>query len=397
MLIRSFSVTSFLNHKETTIEFEPVTVLIGPNNGGKTAIFDALQNFSMVARGRISTAFGPGPYSFGAIRNNDASKVAPIRFEATLQPDSGSAIRYQIEYGQVGQDTYSIHQEVLTDLEEDQVIFDRSQGICAVEGADQYLSGDRGFLASLRRLRYEQGEAFDEQWPRLTSVAKRISRITKYRFVPSDLCRPCELPDPLDSESRQVPRMGYQGRNLAAVLYHLHESEDPALENVMSFLRDAVDGFDRFEFNTTGTNEIGFSVGFSDARGVVNAPRLSSGTLTLIGFITLLVGPSLGDVVCLEEPENGLTPDSISSLYNTITTAVTAESPTQVILSSHSPYVLTTAWNGESRGFVRHVASDNGRSVVRPLSELIEQHGLLAWGEFSTMNTQTAARIINGP
>lgn len=397
MLVRTFSVTNFLNHKETSLDFEPVTVLIGPNNGGKTAIFDALLNFSMLARGRISTAFGPGPYSFGAIRNNEVSRVAPIRFEATLQPESGSPFTYLIEYGQAQRDTYSIRQEVLVDLDGDEVIFDRSKSICVVEGADQYLSSDTGFLASLRRLRFERGEALDDQWPRLTSIAKRVSRITKYRFVPSDLCRPGELPDPLEGGPGLIPRLNYQGGNLAAVLYHLHESEAPALKDILSFLHDAVDGFDCFEFNTTGTNEIGFSVRFSDTRGIVNAPRLSSGTLTLIGFITLLAGPSLGDIVCLEEPENGLTPDSISSLYKAITTAVTAESSTQVILSSHSPFVLATAWNGESRGFVKHVSSENGRSIVRPLSELIEQHELLAWAEFSTMSTETAARIINGP
>lgn len=396
MLIKSFRVSNYLNHIDTSIDFDPITVLIGPNNGGKTAVFDALQNFSMVARGQIPTAFGPGPYSFEAIRSNEASRVAPIRFEATLAPETGGDLAYRIEYGLVQHDTYSIHQETLRDLENDELLFDRSQDICVVEGAQQFLAGDRGLLASLRRLHVERGDEFKDEWPRLNSIAKRISRITKYRFVPSDLCRPSELPDPLNQDVSQTPRMSYQGRNLAAILYYLHEAEDASLERITGFLRESVEAFDCFEFNTTGSNEIGFSVRFSDGRGVVNAPRLSSGTLSLIGFVSLLAGPTLGDVVCLEEPENGLTPDSIESLYNAISDSVRSGSKTQVIMSSHSPYVLTTAWNRESREFVRHVGSEDGRSRVRPLAELLEESGLLAWGEFSTLTTQTAARIIGG-
>lgn len=396
MLIKDFKISNFLNHKETWITFDPVTVLVGPNNGGKTALFDALQNFSMVARGQISTAFGPGPYSFHAVRSNEASPYAPIRFEATLQPRDGDPLVYEIEYGHAGYETYSIHQEILRDSTDDRVLFNRSEDICEFDEVDQYLSPDRGLLASVRRLRLELGEEADERWPRLSDIAMRISRVTKYRFVPSDLCRPSELPDPLESGPGHLPRMSYQGRNLAAILYQMAESEEPTLESIVGFLRTAVEGFDGFEFNTTGTNEIGFSVRFTDSRGVVNAPRLSSGTLTLIGFVTLLGGPSLGDVVCLEEPENGLTPASIESLYTSLTDAVTSDSATQVIMSSHSPYVLTTAWNGDSRSFVRYVGASEGRAYVRPLQDVVEASGELAWGEFSNMSTQVAARMLSG-
>lgn len=66
MYFRSFSIRNFKIHRETTLTFHPITVFVGPNSGGKSAIFDALINFSMVCRGKLSEAFNQYPFSFDA-------------------------------------------------------------------------------------------------------------------------------------------------------------------------------------------------------------------------------------------------------------------------------------------------------------------------------------------
>jgi hypothetical protein len=53
-------------HQDTTVGLLPLTVFVGPNGGGKSAFFDALLNFSMLARGNLRQAFGPYPFSFRA-------------------------------------------------------------------------------------------------------------------------------------------------------------------------------------------------------------------------------------------------------------------------------------------------------------------------------------------
>jgi ABC-type Mn2+/Zn2+ transport system ATPase subunit len=69
---------SYSIHKETKIGLSPISVFVGPNGGGKSAFFDALLNFSMLARGRLSEAFGPYPFSFVATRHRAAKKIARI-------------------------------------------------------------------------------------------------------------------------------------------------------------------------------------------------------------------------------------------------------------------------------------------------------------------------------
>ena len=84
MFIRHFSVRNYKIHKDTSLNLFPITVFVGPNSGGKSAIFDALITFSMVCRGNLSEAFNQYPYSFEALRHHGASASARIRFARLL-------------------------------------------------------------------------------------------------------------------------------------------------------------------------------------------------------------------------------------------------------------------------------------------------------------------------
>jgi len=66
MNIRKFRVKNFMIHQDTSIDLQPLTVLVGPNGGGKSALFDSMLNFSMLSRGNLRQAFGPCPYSYKA-------------------------------------------------------------------------------------------------------------------------------------------------------------------------------------------------------------------------------------------------------------------------------------------------------------------------------------------
>ncbi len=60
MFIREFGVKNFMVHRDSRVELFPVTVIVGANNGGgKSALFDAMLNFSMVSRGKSRRPLGP--------------------------------------------------------------------------------------------------------------------------------------------------------------------------------------------------------------------------------------------------------------------------------------------------------------------------------------------------
>src|SRR5215210_6013686 len=108
-------------HRLTAVDLFPVTVFVGPNNGGKSALFDALLNFSMVSRGRLSQAFGQGPYSFAYRRHRGTSASARIGYTVEMAETKGSSERltYHITYsqqrGSAETPTYAIYDETLID------------------------------------------------------------------------------------------------------------------------------------------------------------------------------------------------------------------------------------------------------------------------------------------
>src|ERR1019366_8556877 len=86
------------------ITFSHITVLIGPNGGGKSALFDAILNFSMLSRGSIKQAFGHYPYSYSATKCRGAAGYERIGFDVEMSKAQGQneRLRYTINYSQLG-------------------------------------------------------------------------------------------------------------------------------------------------------------------------------------------------------------------------------------------------------------------------------------------------------
>jgi predicted ATPase len=171
-----------------------------------------------------------------------------------------------------------------------------------------------------------------------------------------------------------APRLGYHGEDLAATLYYLSETKSPELERIKEKAKEIDDQFAGFEFNNVGTDRVAFSAVYSDARQIVPAVRLSAGMLTYLGLIVLVSTANRPPVLMIEEPENGLTPQAIRSFYRAVRQLAYGDEPvmrSQVLISSHSPFVICEAWNGEDRDFIHQVKIADGKAVIRKFSDVI--------------------------
>ncbi|PYP85529.1 MAG: hypothetical protein DMG65_20580 [Candidatus Angelobacter sp. Gp1-AA117] len=322
MYIRQFTVRNYLIHKASTLNLSPITVFVGPNGGGKSALFDAILNFSMVARGNIRQAFSQYPYSFNATKYHGAGKWERIGFDVTLSRNvqSPDALRYRVDYtqqgtGDSGPPNFLITHEVLEQLPQNTILFDRSNNPLAspLKSALKYLQEDRGIFAAVRAARLSAGEGNENEL--VVQSAAEISRFNRFRLNPFTLAGLSRLPD-VSADNPVPPRLGHEGEDLAACLYYLGETGDPALKTILEKVQAVLPQFQGFEFNTFGSDRLAWAMQFSDERGIIPSVRISHGLLLFVGLMVLCYSPDRPPVMLIEEPENGLTPTALREFYN---------------------------------------------------------------------------------
>jgi hypothetical protein len=278
-------------------------------------------------------------------------------------------------------------------------LFDRTD---PPEQLNGLLEDDRAYFSAVRQAQISNHKL--QLDPLVEHCADKISKFNRFRLEPATLGLPSRLPEaPSGNRSASVPRIGYAGDDLASTLYYMQESSAPELNIIKERIREIEPNFLDFEFNTVGNDRIGFSLVFSDARRSISAPRLSSGILTFIGLVVLVASPNRPTLMMIEEPENGLTPQAIHAFYKTLKALAENPDPTkrsQILISSHSPFVICEAWNGEDRNFIHQVKVVSAKSQVKKFSEVIKEQGIhLSKGEDGKrthLSLKNAEEIMSG-
>src|SRR6266700_1224180 len=127
MLIGDLRVRNFRSHQDTRVKLYPITVFVGHGSSGKSTLFDALVNLSVVLRGRVGDAFSPYPWgTFSSAKSWGARPVDPIIFDVMVYPKTASdtPFRYEFRYKQSyggNEPAFQITKEILK--HGDKVIF----------------------------------------------------------------------------------------------------------------------------------------------------------------------------------------------------------------------------------------------------------------------------------
>jgi hypothetical protein len=110
---------------------------------------------------------------------------------------------------------------------------------------------------------------------------------------------------------------------------------------------------------------------------------VSEGTLRLLQLTILAYLPDFHGVYLIEEPENGVHPSALETIYESLSSMYDA----QVLVSSHSPILLNMA---EPKQLLCFSKSDDGVKIVRG-----DQHpALLDWHNEVSLGTLAASGIL---
>jgi len=111
--------------------------------------------------------------------------------------------------------------------------------------------------------------------------------------------------------------------------------------------------------------------------------------------MVLIYSPNRPPVMLIEEPENGLTPTALREFYGSIRDLTHRPDPSQrsqVLISSHSPFIICDAWNGEDRDFIHQFRIENGQAVVTKFSQVLKDSGITLGKDGSGKRTKLGLR-----
>ena len=202
--------------------------------------------------------------------------------------------------------------------------------------------------------------------PSLMNTPLRLPDWCFYDLVP----RETRGPKPIKREYR----LDYAGGNLATVIHTLFSDGDSALEDALEFLKGCVPTVERLVSPIFGEGQTYVGLAERDVPRPVGSWGLSDGTLLALAIAVALVTPKPPDLICLESPEAGIHPRMLEAIADLLKSA---SAETQVIVTTHSPYLLR--WLPHEDFVV--VEKAEGATTLRPLRgatdirELVEEQG----------------------
>jgi predicted ATPase len=328
-MIKRLRVKNFKALRDIEIELTPIHVLIGPNDTGKTSILDVLAALCRSVDHDLKNAF------LGSWKGTELVWGGKSNIPVTVEVDFDDTIVKG----------YGIN-----------LSFREYARARATQG--EFLKGQKstatfGMMSDCTWVEYQQTnpEWSDPQSENLRRVQELLSGVHYYRFDSLFLALPV-APD-----SKRRFRMESNGFGLAL-----------CLDEILSFDRDLfIKLEDRFKKIFPCVKSIklmqeeayqapvddpkkvtmlrradgkGLYFEMQESSQLIPASQVSDGILLVLAYLAILHLPEPPRLLLIEEPENGIHPKRLRDILEILRNLVHEQSHTQVVLTTHSPYVL---------------------------------------------------------
>jgi predicted ATPase len=341
--IHSLTLKNFLSYgsEETTIELEPLNVIIGPNASGKSNLIEALNLVSALPRDiHRPIREGDGIHEW-LWKGEAANPVAGMEIVIDF-PHGEWPLCYGLDFTEARQKFEIVKEQVKS--------FDRRNGrdsyfYSYVDGvASLFRNLDEDLIPGDSRNRQRNTieiahnrSVFTEikdrsQYPELNYLSEKFSGIKIYRELnlgrSSPMRRPQKPDSPEDFLLEDASNLGLVVNNLEPRLGRrfLAEKLQAINENVEEIYTNIQGGTVQLLLQERWLRE------------PIPATRLSDGTLRYLCLLTILCHPDPPPLICIEEPELGLHPDVMQSLAKLL---IAASQKTQLIITTHSDVLVS--------------------------------------------------------
>jgi len=339
--------------KDVRLDLRAFNVLIGPNNAGKSNVFDCLHLLSELTRYQQGEPVqSRGGFSSivwnGEIKNSISIELSGhepsfpdqdrdryrFKYETHL---AGGPIHFQIASERFWAQDASPSGVVLTASEEGLALAGSGGRVLLEFPVEQHnvrVNDPSGKKTWENRpplpLQLCLASFIDPTlFPLVSDFAMQVREWSFYNFVPSLMEKALQV--------RKDLKLLEQGENFGAVLHSHHAEFGSNFREIEEWLHRAMPEISEL---LSGLTEQGQTYAQIKEKGLkVRIPSwaMSDGTVRFLAHLLVALGASPPPLVCFEEPENYIHPHLLELLAHVLKKA---SARSQVLLTTHSPHLL---------------------------------------------------------
>ena len=343
MLINSLHLKNILSFKDTKLDLQPLNVLIGANGSGKSNLIDVIALLQAVPNdlaGFLRRNGPTGDWIWDGAGRPEAF-FDPVEITANLGTPTSSA-KYELQIAVDNDRVESLTEKLgFPHTESDgkefvSPVFRASRGDVRLWSAPPIsitaernskstqveIAPDKSVLSEIRH---------STEYPAITVIARDLSAMKIYRGWEVGRNSAVRHPQRTDGDPNFLEE---DFSNLALVVNDLLSRKiEPSLND---YLKRFYESYESLHTRIFG-NTVELIVNETGMTGALPASRLSDGTIRFIALLAILCHPNPPPLICIEEPEIAMHPDSqdlvVEMLHN-------ASERTQLIVTTHSPWLI---------------------------------------------------------
>ncbi len=357
-MITRFHVQNYKALRDVKLDLTPVHVLIGPNDSGKTSILDAIAALCRSVDHPLGNAFTGSWNGRDLVWRGELDLAVSLKAAGVVE---GRSYDYELSCGF---------------LESDRGVKVREETVWT-NSAPVDLTQEGTSVSRVYRAVCQGKPTEDDLRVKVRAVHEMLLGVHSYRWDPRLLALPVAL------DSKRTFRMEASGFGLAMCLDDIIGYERSRFDELEDRFRNVFPHIRSIKLK----QELGYKAPVDDPTGVlllsraegkgihfqfvgdgplVPASQVSDGVMLVLAYLAILYLPDPPCVLLVEEPENGIHPKRLQDVLKILRELVEKQSHTQVILTTHSPYVVDL-FEPEEVTLCR--MEDDGAISVRRLSE----------------------------